>query len=301
MEERIWEKDLLLPALKIINDAWNNWISTTELSDNLRTLLNPSGEDLQILKWRADDKFSQKVRNLKSHKTLEKKGFVRCESSNETSKFYITEEWKQYLQENNDILNQEINEEIFSSWVSYLVPEYYEEFKKSIAILQNLCDLWDNSAPTQENIAALYRLLYWAVIISLETYLYEALRFRVLGTEDDKIKIFVERFEDFSKKKIIYKDIFSEYEQIRETVNQKLNELLYHNLPKIKGIHEDIFNIDFPDIWSLMSAIKKRHDIFHRNWKDVSWNFIDVNSGDIANLISEVKSFVDQIEQKFNP
>ena len=168
MEERIWEKDLLLPALKIINDAWNNWISTTELSNNLRALLNPSGEDLQILNWRADDKFSQKVRNLKSHKTLEKKGFVRCESSNETSKFYITEEWKQYLQENNDILNQEINEEIFSSWVSYLVPEYYEEFKKSIAILQNLCD---NSAPTQENIAALYRLLYWAVIISLETYL----------------------------------------------------------------------------------------------------------------------------------
>ena len=63
----------------------------------------------------------------------------------------------------------------------------------------------------------------------------------------------------------------------------------------------NIFNIDFPDIWSLMSAIKKRHDIFHRNWKDVSWNFIDINSGDIAKLISEVKSFVDQIEQKFNP
>ena len=67
MEERIWEKDLLLPALKIINDAWNDWISTTELSNNLRDLLNPSGEDLQRLSWRRDDKFSQKVRNLKSH------------------------------------------------------------------------------------------------------------------------------------------------------------------------------------------------------------------------------------------
>lgn len=296
MEERIWERDLLLPALKIINDAWSDWISTPELSNSLRELLNPSGEDLKILNWRADDKFSQKVRNLKSHKTLEKKGLVRYENS----KFYITEEWIQYLQENNSILNQEINEEIFSSWVSYLVPEYYEEFKKSIEILQNLCDLWDNGAPTQENIAALYRLLYWAVIISLETYLYEALRFNVFDTNDGKIKKFVENFQDFSKKKIIYKDIFSEYEQIWETVDQKLHELLYHNLPKIKCIYKDTFNIDFPDIWSLMKAIKKRHDIFHRNWKDPRWQLIDINSADINNLISEVKSFVNQIEQQFN-
>lgn len=297
MEERIWEKDLLLPALKIINDAWNDWISTTELSNNLRDLLNPSGEDLQRLSWRRDDKFSQKVRNLKSHETLEKRNFVRYENA----KFYITEVWIRYLQEKKDILNQEINEEIFINWTSYIVPEYYEEFQNSISVLENLCMLWLDRTIEQSNLNALYRLLYWAVIISLETYLYEALRFKVLGTEDDKIKIFVERFEDFSKKKIIYKDIFSEYEQIWETVNQKLNELLYHNLPKIKGIYEDTFNIDFPNIWSLMNAIKKRHDIFHRNWKDVSWNFIDVNSVDIENLISEVKEFVDQIEQQFNP
>ena len=31
----------------------------------------PSGEDLERLSNRSDDKFSQKVRNLKSHKTLE--------------------------------------------------------------------------------------------------------------------------------------------------------------------------------------------------------------------------------------
>ena len=93
MEERIWEKDLLLPALKIINDAWNDWISTTELSDNLRELLNPSGEDLQILNWRADDKFSQKVRNLVSHKTLEKEWYVKFENK----KFYILDRWETYI------------------------------------------------------------------------------------------------------------------------------------------------------------------------------------------------------------
>ncbi|WP_181881903.1 hypothetical protein [Helicobacter sp. MIT 14-3879] len=35
--------------------------------------MNPDGEDLAILKDRNDDKFSQKVRNLKSHNTLQNK------------------------------------------------------------------------------------------------------------------------------------------------------------------------------------------------------------------------------------
>lgn len=32
--------------------------------------MNPSGEDCKILSGRGDDKFSQKVRNLKSHNSL---------------------------------------------------------------------------------------------------------------------------------------------------------------------------------------------------------------------------------------
>ena len=38
----------------------------------LRLILKPSGEDTKQLKGRSDDKFSQKVRNLKSHRKLEK-------------------------------------------------------------------------------------------------------------------------------------------------------------------------------------------------------------------------------------
>ena len=39
-------------------------------------ILKPNGEDTLILSNRADDKFSQKVRNLKSHKSLEKDNWV---------------------------------------------------------------------------------------------------------------------------------------------------------------------------------------------------------------------------------
>lgn len=45
-------------------------IRTSELIDELRMIMKPSGEDLVILDNRNDDKFSQKVRNIKSHDTI---------------------------------------------------------------------------------------------------------------------------------------------------------------------------------------------------------------------------------------
>ena len=45
-------------------------ICTTELIEETRRIMQPNGEDLTILKDRSDDKFSQKVRNLKCHDTL---------------------------------------------------------------------------------------------------------------------------------------------------------------------------------------------------------------------------------------
>jgi len=67
----ITEEQLYEPALKIIQDYGNNGITTSELVKELRELLKPQGADTDLLKGRADDKFSQRVRNLKSHRKLD--------------------------------------------------------------------------------------------------------------------------------------------------------------------------------------------------------------------------------------
>ncbi len=69
------ESDLVIPALQIIA-ASPDGIGTSELLSLLRRQLKPTGDDLEILAARNDDKFSQKVRNLKSHDTLEKRGLA---------------------------------------------------------------------------------------------------------------------------------------------------------------------------------------------------------------------------------
>lgn len=69
------ESDLVVPAVTIIA-GYPDGIETSELSKKLRSQLKPSGDDLTLLANRNDDKFSQKVRNLKSHETLERKGLA---------------------------------------------------------------------------------------------------------------------------------------------------------------------------------------------------------------------------------
>ena len=69
MEKIYTESDLIIPALKIIAEQTSG-IITTELISRLRAELNPTGEDLKQLKGRNDDAFSQKVRNLISHKKI---------------------------------------------------------------------------------------------------------------------------------------------------------------------------------------------------------------------------------------
>ena len=98
------ESELIPAALKIILDKPNG-IATKDLIIELRNLMNPSGEDLEILSNRNDDKFSQKVRNIKSHKTLENKGYAKFYDD----KFFITEKGIKFL---NEVPSENLDEKL---------------------------------------------------------------------------------------------------------------------------------------------------------------------------------------------
>lgn len=69
-----YSEDEIVPVvLDIIKN--NPGIRTSGLIAEARRIMKPSGEDLDILDNRNDDKFSQKVRNIKSHDTI--KNLVR--------------------------------------------------------------------------------------------------------------------------------------------------------------------------------------------------------------------------------
>ena len=82
----------------------NGSITTSELIEKLRLVMKPSGEDTNILENRNDDKFSQKVRNLKSHNTFERTGYAKYTVSQSSSRLEITDKGTQHLRNHRDIL-----------------------------------------------------------------------------------------------------------------------------------------------------------------------------------------------------
>lgn len=68
-QQRITESELTVPTLRILNQNNGRWVKTSELQECLTKLFEPSGIDAEILSGRSDTYFSQKVRNIVSHKT----------------------------------------------------------------------------------------------------------------------------------------------------------------------------------------------------------------------------------------
>jgi predicted HNH restriction endonuclease len=89
----ITESDLVLPTLRILAQHEGDGLSTSELLNLLRRSMQPQGEDLVLLEGRTDDKFSQKVRNLKSHNRLERDNLADYSDR----KFHITEVGKDFV------------------------------------------------------------------------------------------------------------------------------------------------------------------------------------------------------------
>lgn len=76
---RIKETDLIDPAVALIAKYGDPeyGLEISVLSKKLREIINPAPEDLLPLKGRKDDRLSQVIRNLVSHRTLEKRGLAR--------------------------------------------------------------------------------------------------------------------------------------------------------------------------------------------------------------------------------
>jgi len=291
---RITEKELILPALFVMKENDNEEITTSVLIKKLEDLIEIDEADQGIIQSRKDSFFTQKVRNLKSHNTLVKKGF----STYNDGKFKITEYGKKYLEDNQEELKLIIDEEKFLQQHSLIIREYFNEFNKSIENIKELTKITSINTTLQLHY---FNMLYSSVITSLETYLADALKFHLSEKEEYLIK-FVETFQDFKNVKCDFNDIFNLCNSIEDKVEEGLRSFLYHNLPKIKGIYKSTFDIDFQlqPMKELMKSISIRHDLVHRNGKNKDGTIHNIDKNTVIKLSNEILLFVENIEEQFN-
>jgi hypothetical protein len=65
---RISEREMVVPTLRLLDNGNTGWMATSDIIARLTELFAPSGQDAEILEGRSDTYFSQKVRNMISHR-----------------------------------------------------------------------------------------------------------------------------------------------------------------------------------------------------------------------------------------
>ncbi len=122
---RIEEKELILPALYIIKRRGS--ATTSDLIGELTIFFNPSGEDAEILSGRSDTKFSQKVRNLVSHRESNSMDIYTTFAG---GVYGITKQGEAYLDTRIDELNYLFSQKFQYDDVIEAVDNIIDEKKK---------------------------------------------------------------------------------------------------------------------------------------------------------------------------
>lgn len=239
------EHDLIIPSLKII-ESYNDGIDTQKLIENLRKDLKPDGEDALILINRSDDKFSQKVRNLKSHKSLEKSDWVKFINN----KYYITQNGIQYLKKKSNYLNLENKEIIFN-----FIPLKYFNFNErinSFLKLEKYNFVYDLNIATE----------YGENIDKLKNY-------RNLGLKSiDDIKKFYleyEKYIDKNKNEINYKKFIFLYKK-------NINKIDKFVIEKIENEY-DLGQNNVLNLVTFTNFLKKKFSKNYKSYKTISLIF----------------------------
>ncbi len=131
---RITEEQLILPSLYLMDNSANKTILTSDLKNALIAIFKPTGEDAQLAKGRNDSFFTQKVRNLKSHDTLENLGFAiynAKKNGEKSGSFRISWSGKKYLDENINVVNYLLNNDFASQDLKEAFDKVYSNRDKA--------------------------------------------------------------------------------------------------------------------------------------------------------------------------
>ena len=157
-----------------------------------------------------------------------------------------------------------------------------------------------HASPTDEE--AKFSLLVMShahIVASVEAYLAGTFIHKVTNSEE-LIRKLVESDPYFSKMKFTLKEIFEKKEKLKFTVAEYLQDLIFHDLKKVKPMFKDVLNCDFGDISWLFDAVRKRHDCVHRAGLDKDGRHINLSKDLIRHLIYMSSIFIRKTEQVVN-
>jgi len=158
---------------------------------------------------------------------------------------------------------KQLEKELFENFKK-VNKDYFSNFEENIKLIRSLIQI--TSITSKDESQYLKNMLFSNVITCIEAYLSDALK-AIVMSKKEYLRKFVETFKNFKSEKFELQDVFNQYDNIEDRAIKAILDIIYHDLPKVKGIYQDALGITFPNIGIIMKAVFKRHDFVHRNGK----------------------------------
>lgn len=152
------------------------------------------------------------------------------------------------------------------------------------------------SAIQREN-SSLQRMCYASIITAMEAYLGDILRREIFSRPAVKER-FVASYEPFKKMKFTLAELYTRLSAIDGEIKDALDSLSLHKIDIAKKIFSSTLMAEFPatSLPFLGAAVKRRHDIVHRNGRDTEGELLHIEHTDVAELAHEVMIFTRAID-----
>jgi len=173
---------------------------------------------------------------------------------------------------------------------------FLNKFQQEIANLNLLLQI-EIAEPDLRNI--LNRQVFIGIIGTMETFLSDVF-INLVFDKDAYFRNFVKTHPEFQKRKFELRDIFEESDKLEETAKKIMLDTIYHNLPVVKEMYEDTFEIKFPSIKEVYKYVFQRHDLVHRNGKTKDGEIVETDKAAISDLTTKVAELITGLSKELN-
>jgi hypothetical protein len=166
------------------------------------------------------------------------------------------------------------------------------------AMERNINEALDLIEQTRDhaNPTLLSKLLFANAITLLEAYLSDTLIFAVVNFPPIMRRL-VEADPEFGRRSLEAKDIFRKHERLKSDVVDYLENLMYHNLKRVKCLYLSSLSVEFPsDMDFIYRAINDRHDIVHRNGRRKDGSSVKPDLNSVKELLLKTKDLARVID-----
>lgn len=150
---------------------------------------------------------------------------------------------------------------------------------------------------TEDHLFGLHIMLYGHIVAATESYLASTFIHHVTNSRTLTKKL-IETDSYFGNQKFSLQQLFQKQNAIEQVVASYLQDMIFHNIKKVKPMFKDVLNVDFGNVPWLFKAVSLRHDCVHRAGYDKNGNPVRIYEETVNALLEQSWNFVCVIENQ---